>query len=952
MEWKARWIWIDSEKQPLNKQACFRKTFEISKDELEDAVIHISADSCFWLYVNGKRAGSGPIRSTSEHWYYESCSAAHLLREGSNTIAVQVWHYGHSNYQYVENRAGMALQLDLKYSNGITESRGSDSSWKAHVHEGYKRNTVKRNVNIGWLEVYDARSWDDSWTAETFDDSNWPQAHEICQVGEGAWGTLYPRDIEPFACNRVFPRQLVSVSEVKPLQMVVSLNMREMFFPGSRDANVKIFSGFFGTVLELEHDAAGKLSFAHSPWNGVQGRFRIDDKWYKTGDELRLTKGRHLFMTEAFGVYNDVISHLEWDFKEPIRFIHPFKEQLNEGESPFVVWGPFQTITSKADGYNPVYGGVEKRSGLDRELPAFAEAGKADSLASLEAYKHELRTMPADCVIYNEMIYSLMHRKELLVSNAVRKEHERLLYDHEKPAVIELSRQGGDQELVLDFGKLYVGEVTLELQAAEGTVIDVYGFEAIVNGSIRYTSGLNNAFRYTARGGRQTFRSVSRMGFRYLMLAIRQQTAPVSLYRVYLEQSGYPAADQAQFRCSDPLLNDIWEISRHTSEVCTEDTFVDCPTFERVFWVGDCRVSALVNYYLFGSYELVRHCLEMVPRSSDKSPLLLSSLPTDWQSVIPMWTFSWMIAIKDYAAYSGDRSFEASIYPEYAKALDEYCKFLNRDDLFDISSWNLVDWADMDIPYVGVGTAQHGALAYCCSLGADMAERLGKQEDAAKYRAIAAKMRAALKQHLWIEKEQAFIDGRYRDGEMSKTYSHQTHVLLYLFEALDGELQSKLEERLLNPPEHWISVISPFMSFYLFDVWQRMGKMDRIIERIKLVWGAMVRQGSTTAWETYPNTRSFAHAWSAAPCYVLGKHLLGVKRLADGFASIEFELPVLDSIDWAEGSIPTPFGRIDAAWSREDGKRQMIVTVPEAIEVHQQAAEKAGWQIEIKRVKG
>ncbi len=950
MEWNAKWIWLDQEAQPVNEQVCFRKTVEVSKRSVKEATIHISADTCFFLYINGKRAGNGPIRSTPQHWFYESYPIGHLLQEGSNAIAVQVWHYGHSNYQYIENRAGLAAQLDFVNKDGTVSSIGTDSSWKSVVHRGYKRNTVKRNVNIGWLEVYDARGWDDRWKESQFDDSHWQQAYEICPVGKGEWGELYPRDIEPFAQNRIFPRQVVSSSEVEPLQQVVSLNMRELFFPGNKDANVKIFSGFFGTLLELDHAAQGKLTFAHSPWNGVQGRFRINGNWYKSGEELELPKGQHLFMVEAFGVYNDVFSHMEWDFKEPIRFIHPFKKELAADESPFVVWGPFETIVSNADGHHPVYGGVEKRSGLDRELPVFVEAGKVNSLEALEAHKEELFTIPADNVIYNEMIYSLMHRKEGLASYAVRKEHERLIYDHESPSVIELPKQGGNRELILDFGKLYVGEVSLELDAAEGTVIDVYGFEAFVNGNIRYTSGLNNAFRYTAREGRQSFRSVSRMGFRYLIIAIRNQTAPVKLHRVYLEQSGYPATDKAVFRCSDPLLNDIWEISRHTSEVCTEDTFVDCPTFERVFWVGDCRVSALVNYYLFGSYELVKHCLEMVPRSADKSPLLLSCLPTDWQSVIPMWTFSWMIAVNDYAAYSGDRSFEAAIYPEYAKVLDEYCKFLNKDGLFDISSWNLVDWADMDIPYVGVGTAQHGALAYCCQLGAEMAKRLGKHDEAVKFNALAVSMRAALKQHLWMEEEGAFIDGRYRTGEFSKTFSHQTHILLYLFGAFDEELEQKLEARLLDPPEHWISVISPFMSFYLFDVWHRMGRMDLIMERIKLVWGEMVRQGSTTAWETYPNTRSFAHAWSAAPCYVLGKHLLGINRIADGFAAIELEPPLIDEISWAEGAVPTPYGRIDVVWSRENEQKMISVTVPEAIKVGTKSAEENGWQIHIKRV--
>ncbi|MCU6707841.1 glycoside hydrolase family 78 protein [Paenibacillus sp. J5C_2022] len=950
MDWKADWIWIDEEARPINAHVCFRHTFEWDRKSIASAELRISADTCFKLWVNGTEAGEGPIRSTSNHWYYEQYAVAQLLRQGVNTIAVSVWHYGHSNYQYVENRAGLIVQLDITDSEGHNSVYATDEGWKAYKHEGYERNVVKRNVNIGWLEVYDARRWTEKWTDGNYDDAHWEQAVPLCRGGEGVWSELHPRVIEPFGKRIVYPGQLLSHSEVKPLQKVVSVNMREQFFPGNRDASAKIFTGYFATVIVAKQDARGCLQFAHSPWNGLQGRFKINDKWHMPGDELLLKKGEHMLLVELGGVYNDVISHMEWDFDMELSFKHPFSSLPEEGASPFVTLGPFQVIEVIADGYEPVYGGVEKRSGLHKELPAFLEAGSVNSVQMLQRYREEAKTVPATSVMDNMMIYSLMLRKRVLAAYAIHREQERMLYSHAYPTIIPVPELGGDREYVIDFGKLYVGQVMLELEADAGTVLDIYGFEAIVDGRIRYTSGLNNAFRYTARDGRQSYKSLSRMGFRYLMIAVRRQIGPLSLYRIAVEQSGYPVTNQAVFRCSDPLLNDIWEICRHTSEVCTEDTFVDCPTYERVFWVGDCRVSALVNYYLFGSYELVKHCLEMVPRSQDQSRLLLSCLPTDWQSVIPMWTFSWMIACKDYFAYSGDAGFRQAVYPEFARVLEAYCEFLNDDDLFDISSWNLIDWADMDIPAVGVGTAQHGVLAYCCGIAAELAEGLGYTEEARKWSGLMERMRKALGEHLWDAEQEAFVDGRYRSGEYSSTFSQQTHVLLYLFEALSEEQRSCVEERIVHPPKEWVPISSPFMSFYLFEAWHNMGRLDCILERIRNVWGGMVRQGSTTAWETYPATRSFAHAWSAAPAYVTGKYLLGVERIEDGFKAIRVKPPETE-LSWAEGAIPTPLGRIDVCWSKEGMQRVMRISVPEAIEVDDAAAHEAGWEVTIDRLR-
>ncbi len=75
-----------------------------------------------------------------------------------------------------------------------------------------------------------------------------------------------------------------------------------------------------------------------------------------------------------------------------------------------------------------------------------------------------------------------------------------------------------------------------------------------------------------------------------------------------------------------------------------EDTFVDCPAFEQVFWVGDSRNEALVSNYLYGVNDIVKRCLRLVPGSKDQTPLYADQVPSGWSSVIPNWTFFWAIA--------------------------------------------------------------------------------------------------------------------------------------------------------------------------------------------------------------------------------------------------------------------------------------------------------------------
>lgn len=217
------------------------------------------------------------------------------------------------------------------------------------------------------------------------------------------------------------------------------------------------------------------------------------------------------------------------------------------------------------------------------------------------------------------------------------------------------------------------------------------------------TYDLENTFRYTCREGRQTYQSPLRRGFRYLMLTVRGAARSAKVYGVQVVQSNYPVAEIGQFSSSDPLLNQIYEISRHTTRLCMEDTFVDCPAYEQAFWVGDSRNEALVNYSVFGSNEIVKRCLRLVAKSSVQTPYLTDQVPSGWVSVIPNWTFLWAIACEEYVDRTEDLAFAEEVFPALCGALDQFALQLDESHLFNMRAWNLLDWARGSIPLPGGG---------------------------------------------------------------------------------------------------------------------------------------------------------------------------------------------------------------------------------------------------------
>lgn len=945
----AFWIWKDGhDRMPINEQVCFRRTLQLDSETPRSAQLHISGDSRFRVWVNGHFLGSGPIRSVAEHWYYDSYEIAHLLKTGDNCIAVQVWHYGHSNYQYIEAEAGLIAELRLGPGKGA-ETIGTDESWKCKLNEAYDRLTVKRNVNLGWMEIYDANLAPGAWIEAEYDDSDWDQAVIVASHDGLPWGKLHERPIYPFATEIVQPKRILELAEVQPTN-VLSLRLRDNFFPGERDSNAKVFSGFVASCLEVPLGAEGTISFAHTPWNGVQGRFRIGGEWYKSGDKLSISPGSHLFLMEIFAVHNDGFAHMELDLEGVARFVHPFGHG-EEGAS-FATLGPIERRHPIADGIQPIYGGVEKQTGLDREHPLLVSVGACASLADLSAYRKQFTDVPADHVMWNKHIYSLVKNKQTVRTLPVTRDSEHLLHGYGIPSIVPTPVASGDMEYTIDLGAMTIGDVEFEVDVPKGTIIDVYGFENRHEGTNQYTSGCNNAYRYIAREGRQTFRSSTRMGFRYLIITIRGLSQEARFYSIRLHQSHYPAAGHGGFRCSDPLLNEIWDISHRTMKLCMEDTFVDCPTYEQVFWVGDCRVSALVDYRMFGSYELVRHCLTLVPRTRRLSNLIPALLPTDWQAAIPMWTFSWIAAIAEYTAESGDLVVLQDLFPEVTETLATYRSFLNEEGLLDMSAWHLLDWAPIDLPSIGVSTAENALLAYCHELAANMAETLGQEKTCKEMRVFAAELQRTLQTKLFDETAGEFIDGIHRTGKKSSTCSIQTHVLLFLTKAISEKQRPIIEEKLANPPEHWVKTGTPFFAFYLYDAWRQLGLTDRIMDGIRREWGRMIDFGATTTWETFATfPRSHAHAWSAAPGYFLSELLLGIERKADGWKRILVKPPECE-LQWAEGSIPTPFGRITTSWSKRDGQSVMRVQAPKGIDVEVDPESAAKWRIELTLIGG
>jgi alpha-L-rhamnosidase len=267
---------------------------------------------------------------------------------------------------------------------------------------------------------------------------------------------------------------------------------------------------------------------------------------------------------------------------------------------------------------------------------------------------------------------------------------------------------------------------------------------------------------------------------------------------------------------------------------------VDCPAYEQTYWVGDSRNEALVGYYVFGGEEIVKRCLRLVPGSKFQSLLYSDRVPSGWSSVIPNWTFFWVVACTEHYLRTGDLSLAREMWPHVRYTLDRYLEYLDDHGLLSIRAWNLLDWAPMDQPGTGVVTHQNAFLVRALRAATELADVVGDSAQSAAYAASAQRLKAAINDHLWSEERRAYLDAIHADKRRSDTFSMQTQVVAYLSDVAEEERAARIEGYLADPPSDFVRIGSPFMSFFHYEALTKVGKPEMMLDDIRENYGRMV----------------------------------------------------------------------------------------------------------------
>lgn len=399
--------------------------------------------------------------------------------------------------------------------------------------------------------------------------------------------------------------------------------------------------------------------------------------------------------------------------------------------------------------------------------------------------------------------------------------------------------------------------------------------------------------------------------FRYVYI----EKEPDSSFEEVLMDYEYAPFDterSGSFRCSDEELNHIWDVAAYTMDLTTREFFMDGIKRDRWTWSGDAIQSYLMNYYLRFDTECVKRTIRQL---RGKDPV------TAHVNTIMDYTFYWFKSIYDYYLYTADIAFVREMWPRMVTLMDYVEGRLNEDGMAEgqADDWIFVDWVDFPMHKRGTLCFEQILLMKAMETMAVCSKLLNIKTD---YRVKSESLRNKIKQTFWSYEQKAYYHA-IEDGKINKQITKFSNMFAILYGlAYEEERHEIMQSVMLNPVIDPIT--TPYMRFYELETLCIDGLQEQVLQEMKAYWGGMLREGATSFWEKYnpeekgtqhlamygrPYGKSLCHAWGASPIYLIGKYFLGVRPTKPGYEEYEVH-PALGGLEWMEGDVPTPFGKI------------------------------------------
>ena len=503
--------------------------------------------------------------------------------------------------------------------------------------------------------------------------------------------------------------------------------------------------------------------------------------------------------------------------------------------------------------------------------------------------------------------------------------------------------------LLLDRGTLTTAYPTLTVSGGKGARIGVRYAEALVDAQGnkgnrneiegKHLIGVEDELLPDGTASK-AFTPLDWRTWRFMEIDVTTAAEQLRLDSLTVMFTAFPFEQRAKFASDDPRLTNIWNVGWRTARLCAHDAYMDTPYWERLQYVGDTRIQALISYTNAGDDRLARQAISAFYNSLLPEGITQSRYPSRHLQVIQNFSLLWVGMVHDFWFYRNDPEFVREQIPGVRNVLAYFRERRDADGLPSLTDWwPFVDWADGfpggDSPAVA-GVSASGSLFYLEALtnAAGMEAAVGDAGLAKEDADEADRLRRTILKKFWSQSEQLIADS----GEL-KHFSQQANALAVWLDVIPREQQVGVITRIYSATDSAfhseraspkdMSVASNYFRFYLTRALVHAGLGDRYLETLG-PWHTMLSVGLSTWAEQPEPTRSDSHAWSAHPNIDLLTTVAGITPSAPGFAAVEIA-PNLGALKHLAVTYPSPRGEVAVEYTVKVDGVSAVVTLPETL---------------------
>lgn len=905
----AQFVWPKKSGKSRLQLAYFRTAFTLT-DSVEQAQIHLFADSRYHLLVNGQFLNFGPARFYPENPEYDSYDLRPYLQAGENVIAVKVMSNGVSTFQLRVNPPAFIAWGTVKTAQKSIDL-ASPGPWKAHRSDAYHTDATRMTFALGPMEIYDARKDQaiKGWELANFDDSAWSKPMMIKNAGN--WGKLRPRSIPPLTQQAFSPHQLLGHYKLLNEEDLYSFQVLKPDRSWNEFRATQTFVGYTYIHSPQKQTVQAGLWWGEHYINGkaIRQEAAPADQPHRQTATIPLEEGWNLFFVKRKTFMG------KWAFIMALPKAAQLKlspNKLADDDRFFATIGPFDDEAPAIERLDPLQ--------VPKALPGtwtFHSGSEGGNPAIEMAWQY-----------FGEQVPHPSGQLEGITIEGM--EGNALLYDFR-------------------FKKL--GRIIVEYEAPSGTIFDLATTEDLVGkqANVMKRIGLYMANRHIAAGGKGRIETFKPYGLRYLQINIRNNNGPVKIKKVQVANQIYPFEQIGNFSCSDPLFNDLWALGWRTLQVCAEDSYTDTPFRERGLYAGDMLPQMGITMAGSGDLALVKRSLLLFQDMYKDQFQAGAARHPDEIDLLEDYPLLTLEALSWYVDRSRDLAFAQKLFPAYEHLLHDWLAKRDEQGLIQ-NNKVFIEWTQIEKSQVK-NMAFHAMLARANLLLSRLAKQLGYHKKSTAFNQYYHELATAINTHFWDSKLGRYFDG-IKDGQPIEhsypisnawayiagiTTTEQDHTLFpYLLEVLQ-DIGSTSRQR----------KATPYGSFYLLAALYDQGHTEAAESFIRKHWGPMVWRHDDTAWENFDDhgNGTLSHAWSAAPTYYFTTQILGVDFNWLHPSNELHQLiiaPQTESIQWAKGSVPHPAGPVQVHWKIDGPKLWVEVEAPKNLQYSVQPRGKLG----------